>query len=183
MIGELYEKQRITITVIDAKRLYLEIFSLHKLSKYHKHLIYCFYSTTKHAILQISNHYLLCSLDPLNLGRLFRVIGPKLINDTEYNLLSWYTTRFFAFKPALIILKVNIDYSLFKYLADLVSLRSISIAFYNLGNIADRKLSRFLFKTRSNLYDFVLFGSARDLNIFWKEEIRLLLKYPCMSEH
>ena len=79
MIGELYEKQRITITVIDAKRLYLEIFSLHKLSKYHKHLIYCFYSTTKHAILQISNHYLLCSLDPLNLGRLFKVIGPKLI--------------------------------------------------------------------------------------------------------
>ena len=45
--------------------------------------------------------------------------------------------------------------------------------------IADGKLSRFLFKTRSNLYDFVLFGSARD--IFWKEEGRLSLKYPCIN--
>ena len=65
--------------------------------------------------------------------------------------------------------------------ADLVSLRSISIAFHNLGNIADGKLSIFLFKTRSNLYDFVLFGSAKDLNIFWKEEGRLSLKYPCIN--
>ena len=65
--------------------------------------------------------------------------------------------------------------------ADLVSLRSISIAFHNLGNIADGKFSRFLFETRSNLYDFVLFGSVRDLNIFWKEEGRLLLKYPCIN--
>ena len=39
------------------------------------------------------------------------------------------------------------------FFADLVSLRSISIAFHNLGNIADGKLSRFLFKTRSNLYE------------------------------
>jgi len=54
--------------------------------------------------------------------------------------------------------------------ADLVSLRSISISFHNLGNIADGELSKFLFKTRSSLYDFVLFGSAKDLNIFWKEE-------------
>ena len=44
--------------------------------------------------------------------------------------------------------------------ADLVSLRSISISFHNLGNIADEKLSRFLFKPRSNLYDFFLFRSA-----------------------
>ena len=65
--------------------------------------------------------------------------------------------------------------------ADLISLRSISISFYNLGNIADGKLSRFLFKTRSNLHNFVLFGSAKDLNIFWKEEGRLSLKYPCIN--
>ena len=45
------------------------------------------YSTTKHEILQISNQNLLCSLDPSNQGRLFRVVGPKLINDTEYNWL------------------------------------------------------------------------------------------------
>ena len=30
-----------------------------------------FYSTTKHKILQISNHNLLCSLDPPNQGWLF----------------------------------------------------------------------------------------------------------------
>ena len=41
-------------------------------------------------------------------------------------------------------------------------LRSISITFHNLGNIADGKLSKFSLKTRSNLYDFVLFGSAKD---------------------
>ena len=41
------------------------------------------YSTTKHKILQISNHNLLCSLDPPNQGWLFWVVGPKLINDTE----------------------------------------------------------------------------------------------------
>jgi len=51
-------------------------------------------------------------------------------------------------------------------LADLVSLRSNSISFHNLGNIADGKLSKFLFKTRLNLYDFVLFHSAKDLNIY-----------------
>ena len=49
------------------------------------------------------------------------------------------------FKP-LIILKINIDYSLFKYFADLVSLRSILIASNNLGNIADGKLFTFLLK-------------------------------------
>ena len=46
-----------------------------------------FYSTTKHEILQISNYNLLCSLDPPNKGWLFWVVGPKLINDTEYNWL------------------------------------------------------------------------------------------------
>ena len=56
------------------------------------------------------------------------------------------------------------------------------MSFHNLENIADGKLSRFLFKTRSNLYDFVLFGSAKDLNIFWKEEGRLSLKYPCINK-
>ena len=45
------------------------------------------YSTTKHEILQISNHYLLCSLDPPNQGWLFWVVGPKLIKDTDYNWL------------------------------------------------------------------------------------------------
>ena len=45
------------------------------------------YSTTKHKILKISHHNLLCSLDPPNQGWLFRVVGPKLINDTEYNWL------------------------------------------------------------------------------------------------
>ena len=67
---------------------------------------------------------------------------------------------------------------------DLVSYRSISTVFHNLGNIADGKLSEFLIKTRSNLYDFVLFVSARDLNIFWKEEGRLSLvikKYSCVN--
>jgi len=67
--------------------------------------------------------------------------------------------------------------------ADLVSWQSITIAFHNLGNIiADGKLSRFLFKTSSNLYDFILFGSARDVNIFWKEEGRLSLNYPCIYD-
>jgi len=50
------------------------------------HISY-FYSTTKHEILQISKHNLLCSLDPPNQSRLFRVVGPKLVNDTEYNWL------------------------------------------------------------------------------------------------
>ena len=60
-------------------------------------------------------------------------------------------------------------------------LRSISITFHNLGNIADGKLSKFSLKTRSNLYDFVLFRSARDLAIFRKEERRLSLKYSCIN--
>ena len=34
-------------------------------------IFYIFYLTTKHEILQISNHNLLCSLDPPNQGRLF----------------------------------------------------------------------------------------------------------------
>ena len=38
-----------------------------------------------------------------------------------------------------------------------------------------------MFKTRSSLYDFVIFGSAKDLNIFWKEEGRLSFKYPCIN--
>ena len=50
------------------------------------------YSTTKHEILQISNHNLLCSLDPPNQGWLFWVVGPKIINDTEYNWL--HITRY-----------------------------------------------------------------------------------------
>ena len=40
------------------------------------------------------------------------------------------------------------------------------MAFHNLGNIVEVKLSRFLFKTRYNLSDFVLFGSAKDLTYF-----------------
>jgi len=46
-----------------------------------------FSSTTKHEILHISNHNLICSLDPPNQGWLFWVVGPKLINNTEYNWL------------------------------------------------------------------------------------------------
>ena len=46
-----------------------------------------FYSTTKHEILQLSNYNLPCSLDPTNQGRLFWVVGPKLVNDNEYNWL------------------------------------------------------------------------------------------------
>ena len=49
-----------------------------------------FYSTTKHEILQISKHNLLCSLDPPNQSRLFRVVGPKLVNNTKYN---WFLDR------------------------------------------------------------------------------------------
>ena len=55
------------------------------------------------------------------------------------------------------------------------------IRFHNLGNIADGKLSRFLFRTRSNWYDFVPFGSARDWNIFWKEEGWSSLQYQCIN--
>ena len=46
-----------------------------------------FYSTTNHDILKISNHNLLCSLDPPNQSKLFWVVGPMLVNDTEYNWL------------------------------------------------------------------------------------------------
>ena len=46
-----------------------------------------FYSTRKHEIIQISDHNLPCSFDPPNQGLLFWLVGPKLINDTEYNWL------------------------------------------------------------------------------------------------
>ena len=36
-----------------------------------------------------------------------------------------------------------------------------------------------MFKTRSNLHDFVLFCLAK--YIFWKEEGKLSLKYPCIN--
>ena len=42
---------------------------------FHSHIHSYIYSTTKHEILQISNHNLLCSLDPPNQGWLFWVIG------------------------------------------------------------------------------------------------------------
>ena len=53
--------------------------------------------------------------------------------------------------------------------ADLVSLSSNSIEFHNFGNKAEGKYSSVLKRTRSSLYDFVLFGSAKELNISWKE--------------
>ena len=96
------------------------------------------------------------------------------------NLFTRYTARFLAFKPP-IILNIIIDYSLFNIFADLVSLRSILVSFHNLGNIADEKLSKFLFRTRSNLYDFVLFGSAKDLTFPLPSKICLSLKYPCIN--
>ena len=51
--------------------------------------IHNFNSTTKHEILQISNHNLLYNLDPPNQSKLFGVVGlgTKLVNDTEYNWL------------------------------------------------------------------------------------------------
>jgi len=53
--------------------------------------------------------------------------------------------------------------------ADLVSFSSNSIEFHIFGNKAEGKHSRVLKRTRSSLYDFVLFGSAKELNISWKE--------------
>ena len=51
--------------------------------------------------------------------------------------------------------------------ADLVSLRSISIAFHNLRNIADGKLSRFLLKP---VPIYMILFYSKVLKIFWKEE-------------
>ena len=49
--------------------------------------------------------------------------------------------------------------------ADLVSL----IKFHNFGNKAEGKYSSVLKRTRSSLYDFVLFGSGKELNISWRK--------------
>ena len=48
---------------------------------YSIHIFHIFYLTTKHEILQITNHSLLCSLDPPNQGRLVWVVGPKLVYE------------------------------------------------------------------------------------------------------
>jgi len=53
--------------------------------------------------------------------------------------------------------------------ADLVSFSSNSIEFHIFGNKAEGKHSRVLKRTRLSLYDFVLFGSAKELKISWKE--------------
>ena len=53
--------------------------------------------------------------------------------------------------------------------ADFISLSSNSIEFHNFGNKAEGKYSRVLKRTRSSSYNFVLFGSAKELNISWKE--------------
>jgi len=53
--------------------------------------------------------------------------------------------------------------------ADLVSFSSNSIEFHIFGNIAEGKHSRVLKRILSSFYDFVLFGSAKELNISWKE--------------
>ena len=42
-----------------------------KIDQVENYIFSYFYSTTKHEILQISNHNLLCSLDPPNQSRLF----------------------------------------------------------------------------------------------------------------
>ena len=49
----------------------------------HSKLLYQLSCFVGHPVLQISNHNLLCSLDPLNQGRLFWVLGP--VNNNEYN--------------------------------------------------------------------------------------------------
>jgi len=46
--------------------------------------------------------------------------------------------------------------------ADLVSFSSNSIEFHIFGNRAEGKHSRVLKRTRSSLYDFVLFGSVKE---------------------
>ena len=62
---------------------------------------------------------------------------------------------------------------LFNDFADLVSLSTDSIEFHIFGNKAEGKHSRVLKRTRSSLNYFVLFGSAKELNISWKEAGRL----------
>ena len=49
--------------------------------------------------------------------------------------------------------------------ADLVSFSFNSIEFHISGNKAEGKHSRVLKRTCSSLYDFVLFGSAKELNL------------------
>ena len=44
-----------------------------------------------------------------------------------------------------------------------------SIEFHIFGSKAEGKHSRVLKRTRSSLNDFVLFGSAKQLNISWNE--------------
>ena len=59
--------------------------------------------------------------------------------------------------------------------ADLVSFSSNSIEFHIFGNKAEGKHFKVLKRTRSSLYDFVLFGSAKELNISWNCYDRLHL--------
>jgi len=58
--------------------------------------------------------------------------------------------------------------------SDLVSLSSNSSKFHNFGNKAEGKYSSVLKRTRKSLNDFALFGSAKELNISWKEVGRFL---------
>jgi len=58
--------------------------------------------------------------------------------------------------------------------ADLISLSSNSCEFHNFGKKAEGKYSSVLKRTCSSLNDIVLFGSAKELNISWKEVERFL---------
>jgi len=63
---------------------------------------------------------------------------------------------------------------LFNSFADFVFLSSNSIEFHNFGDKTEGKNSSVLKRTLSSLYDFVLFGSATEINISWKEVGRFL---------
>ena len=70
--------------------------------------------------------------------------------------MIYNTTRCFEFKPLIILKLVNIEYSLFKYFC------RFSFFMVNFNCIS-------------------LFGLARILSIFRKEEGRLSLKYSCIN--
>ena len=69
LLWKTHTQNNILFTIVRARIIRETTFSLHSYSY--------IYSTTKHEILQISNHNLLCSLDPPNQGCLFWVVGLK----------------------------------------------------------------------------------------------------------
>ena len=59
------------------------------------HSYFC--SPTKHEILQISNHNLICSLDPPNQNWLFWVVGPNLKNNLMHKKIKLQIIIFLEF--------------------------------------------------------------------------------------